>query len=457
MRETTKLAFTLLLHGLFGLAVCFCPGIQVPRAFKTKTAPAVVKDPFGVSDLKSTSLLRSAETQFSSGSNAAKWHRQRRRQMLEKYGDRIGPLERKSSSQAFALPLLVVTNLSLVLLSLLSGNLNPMQVVLLAVFPGSMFSLWQLQILHDCLHGCLLDKGKNTVFGCNRRDLQDWILFWGSMPSAFGYYLYLKFGHLTHHRNVGDPTRSTLERLFDSDQTDFEDGDVLFVAHRMKLKGGIGPKFTLPSLRKGGKTKEIRMSISKTGFNFWKKGNPVWNTVAFASSFMFERMMLVVNDTVVALSGRNFFFPNKPPEFHNACALYCRCAVIVRMVLWAVAGWKSLLFLYLSELLWSIPPHPACAMFVTNHGSKIDPATGACVPSSSTYAGRWYSLFTLGTNYHCEHHDFPTIPLHRLGHLRQIAPEFYRQGTADNVFEVMQNAFRNPDFYACLDAGVTLD
>jgi len=224
----------------------------------------------------------------------------------------------------------------------------------------------------------------------------------------------------------------------------------------MRLKGEIGPKFKLPSLGKGGEEKEVKMSISKSGFNLWRVGRPIRNALAFSVSFLFERVMLVVNDLVVALTGRNYFFPNKPQSFHDECAVYCRCAVAVRAALWALAGWKSLLFLYLSETLWSIPPHPACAMFVTNHGSGTDQLTGKCVPSSSTYAGKWYSFFTLGTNYHCEHHDFPTIPLHKLGKLRNIAPDFYPKGSKDNVFRIMKKAFSDPDFYACMDVGVNL-
>lgn len=162
--------------------------------------------------------------------------------------------------------------------------------------------------------------------------------------------------------------------------------DVLFVAHRMKLKGSPGPTFTFGD-------KKYTMSISKTGFNAWKDGHPIRNACAFATSFMYERAMLMINDVVVAITGRNYFFPNKPKEFHDECAKYCRYAVLVRALLWKLAGWKALLFLYLSETLWSIPPHPACAMFVTNHGSNID-ESGNCIPSSSTYAGRWYSLLT---------------------------------------------------------------
>jgi len=388
-------------------------------------------------------------------SSAAQWHRERRRQMIKRHGDQISSLERDASSQSIAVPLLAFANISLLLMSIWSGSLHPAKVLLLSL-PGSMLSLWQLQILHDCLHGSMFDKSRSKFgpFQIRRQALQDAVLFWGSMPSAFGYYLYLRYGHLTHHKNVGDPEKASLAKLFDSSEVDFEDGDVLFVAHRMKIKGDIGPTFTIPSFRRGGQSRKITMSISKMGFNAWERTKTLRNVVLFASSFMYERMMLVFNDTVVALTGKNFFFPNKPKQFHDECATYCRIAVLVRALLWAVGGWKSLLFLYLSETLWSIPPHPASAMFVTNHGSATNEETGECIPSSSTYAGRWYSLFTLGTNYHAEHHDFPTIPLNKLGALRDIAPEFYRKGTDDNVFRIIKGAFADPDFYACMDAGI---
>jgi len=418
--------------------------------------------------------LSTNNKQLSVFSPAAQWHQNRRREMSSKYGDQISPLERDSSSHTLALSLLLLSNICLFSLSILSSKLHPYQITLLALFPGSIFSLWTLQILHDLLHGSLLKKRQQKFLGIKKKDMQDMLLFWGSMPSAFGYYLYLKYGHLTHHKALGDEKSASLKQLFESDLKDFEDGDVLFVAHRMKLKGEIGPTFKFG-------VKKVTMSISKTGFNAWKEGHPIRNALLFTSSFMYERAMLIMNDVVVAITGRNYFFPNKPQQFHEECAKYCRCAVAVRALLWKLAGWKSLLFLYLSETLWSIPPHPACAMFVTNHGSTIDEQTGSCIPSSSTYAGRWYSLltckycacifstlslqsfkshilysfiFSVSTNYHCEHHDFPTIPLHRLGELRKIAPEYYPQGSRDNVFQIMRKVFSKPEFYACMDANI---
>ena len=348
--------------------------------------------------------------------------------MLEKYGDQIRPLETDATSQAIGLPLLAVTCSSLLGLSILVGvqDWSVWSVVVLAYFPGSMFSLWQLQLLHDVLHGSMLDKRSSTsVGGIPKKQLQDKLLFWGSLPSFYGYYLYLKAGHLTHHSNLGE---HSLADVFLSDKPTFEDGDVLFVAHRMDLTGDYGPQIPLPSFfnnnnidvdgddvddDKSNKKNVFKMSISKSGFYFWKDGSPVANAIIFATSFMYERFLLTINDVIVALVGKNLFFWDKPQSFHDECTDYARVATTVRGLLWLTCGWKSLLFLFLSESVWSLPPHPSCAMFVTNHGSEMTyggaggddgSSSGSderrCTPSRSTYAGAWYSIFTLATNLH---------------------------------------------------------
>ena len=74
------------------------------------------------------------------------WHRQRRREMLARYGDQIAPLERNASSQWIGLPLLVLSCAGLLVGSVVSGSLPVAAVVLLGVCPGSILSLWQLQL-----------------------------------------------------------------------------------------------------------------------------------------------------------------------------------------------------------------------------------------------------------------------------------------------------------------------
>jgi fatty acid desaturase len=423
-------------------------------------------------DLESEPSLLSQVTEtaaISSGSNsrrlsdAAQWHAERRRQMIQKYGDQIAPLERQASSWKIGIPLLLLGNACLLSLSLLSGSLPIWAVLLLALFPGSMLSLWQLQILHDVLHGSFLPKknNKSLFLGLSPKKLKDALLFWGSLPCYFGYYLYLKRGHLSHHAQLGDPTFS-LAQLFESSATDFEDGDMLFVAHRMKLKGATGPTVSLPSWWTAkGLGKKLTMSISRSGFFFWKPGQPLRNAMIYAISFVYERTLLGINDVFVAVLGKNLFFPNKPSDFQRDCVAYARVATLLRASLLCVGSWKSLLFLHLSETLWSIPPHPACAMFVTNHGSTMTSHSTAeestCIPTSSTYAGAWYSILTLGTNFHCEHHDFTSIPFQDLHKLHKIAPEYYPNSQERrSLWSTMIEAFAHPQFYACMDAGVTV-
>lgn len=379
--------------------------------------------------------------------------------MMRKYRDRLAPLER-ASSLPVGLPLLVFVNVALTVMAFQSSAWSLGQIVVLAAFPGAVFSLWQLQILHDVLHGCFQLPPK----------WEDRLLRVGSLPSVFGYYLYLKFGHLTHHKSLGQGDAANLKVLFDSSRVDFEDGDVLFVAHRMEIGPEIGPTFRLP----GGRA--LTFSLSRAAFQLWKPDNPAWNGLVFAASFLLERFMLCVNDVVVAITGTNSFFPNRPEAFHRECANQARMSTAFRLALAgcaeaAVAGswWKPLLFLFLCETLWSVPPHPCSAMFLTNHPSAEgggSAESSSCIPSQSTYAGSWYSVLTLGTNYHVEHHDFPTIPFHLLHRLQQLAPEFYRaaSGTTstgesaakssrerDNIWTLMRNALARPSVYACLN------
>ena len=390
--------------------------------------------------------------------------------MLEKYSSKIKPLEQNSHGLFVGLPLLILSNSILTYLAILSARLN-FSMILASAWFGSIFSLWQLQILHDALHGSLLPKHPFSLQSTlppnanktqrsqeklinnlkalgnkmieKRGAVHSFLLKYGSIPNAFGYYLYLSHGHLNHHKNLGNPSTISLETLFDSKEKDFEDGDVLFVSHRMKLLGNIGPKLRLFK-------KNMTLSISRLGFSKWRQGNAGLNACIFTLSFLTERCLLVINEFVVAIAGRNYFFPNKPEEFHRSCTDYSRLSVAVKCGICLLAkSFKPLIFLILVETLWSVPPHPACAMFVTNHGSSGEKE---CIPSSSTYAGFLYSLLTLGTNYHVEHHDFPTIPLHKLYLLKQIAPEFYR-GERDNLVDVMRKAFADPEYYACMNAG----
>ena len=151
----------------------------------------------------------------------AKWHLSRRSQILSNHPE----VKELIGKEEWTVPILAATNIAQVGCATAFAHLPAPAQVPLAILLGGTLSLWQFTLLHDVIHGtAALPKG------VRRND----VLFAGSLPSLFGYYLYLRYGHLTHHKSFGG---EPLAALFDSEQSDFEDGDALFVAHRQRLSG----------------------------------------------------------------------------------------------------------------------------------------------------------------------------------------------------------------------------
>lgn len=409
---------------------------------------------------------------------AAAWHAARRRAILEAHpevADCCGPDWR-------TLPLLVFANCLQLAGAVWSGMAIAdsggdlfvvLAVICFAAGVGGTMSLWSFACLHDLVHGTMVRADRAT---------REAMLFWLSFPTIFGYHLYLQRGHLSHHRNLG---RASAGQLFDSSRREFEDGDVLFVAHRQPLAGKpFEVNLPLPS----GDSFRFSPSVSHNVFTrFWEKpaggtgaaGGPgskpasattgLRNAFLYTFSMVLERFFLAINDKFVALLGTNVFFMNKPSVFHEGCANYARAAAVLHLLLFVLTGPGSLLYLFVAEVAWQLPFHPGCAMFVSNHGSGrcLD---GRCAPSSSLYIGGpwgWYDWVCMFSNYHLEHHDFPDVGLLQLPAIRKIAPEFYGSPApeskssseppprlavataASNWLEVVQSAFAAPQPYAC--------
>jgi len=418
----------------------------------------------------------------------AAWHAARRRAILEAHpevADLCGPDWR-------TLPLLVASNIAQLGLAVVSGNalsaagaddysMTLFGVLALATGVGGTLSLWSFSVLHDMVHGTVVRADKST---------REALLFWLSFPTIFGYHLYLQRGHLAHHRNLG---RASMGQLFESSRREFEDGDVLFVAHRQPLVGrafewevplpgdGEGKARFSPSIsfnvfsrlwdRSGeGPAQSPRSSDNSGGgeeeVELWRA---IRNGALYSFSMTFERCALAVNDKLVAITGTNYFFPNKPAEFQAGCATYARCAALLHAALFALSGPGALIYLLVAELAWQLPIHPGCGMFVSNHGSGRR-ADGGCAPTASLYVGGAWGVFDwicMFSNYHLEHHDFPDVGLLRLPEISRIAPEFFGlEGSSSRCsptpapelavalaetdwVATLRGAFATPQPYAC--------
>lgn len=377
----------------------------------------------------------------------AQWHATRRQEILAKH-PHVKALCGKS---AVTLPLVAATNAAQLALCHWSTSLDAPLFVPAAVLAGGTLSLWQFALLHDVKHGNAELPEALT---------KDAALFWGAAPSSlFGYYLYLKHGHLQHHKDFG---QFSLKQLFDSERVAFEDGDALFVAHRQKLRGDREGAGEGVGFFGKGEVGGLGVSISRTFYALgWRNGQagaavPAGiNALTYATSMVFERAALCFNEKLVAVLGRNLFFPDKPAEFHRDCAEYARASLAIHAALLALWGPKALLWLFLAEVGWQLPVHPASAMFVSNHPSLDRPGGEGCQPTASIYLGAWFDWLCCFSNFHVEHHDFPDVPAFRLKELRDAAPEFYDEralaGARDGWWGTMRRTFSGRGFYACGD------
>ncbi len=360
--------------------------------------------------------------------------------------ERHPELGQLSQPSKLTFPALIVVNALQLTLAREIGSLDlsPAITITLGATVGGTLSLWQFALLHDIKHGVA-----QLPMGMKPND----VLFFGSQPSLFGYYLYLRYGHLSHHKDFGSVS---LKDTFDSPASQFQDGDVLFSAHRQmhvgdRADGGIG---FLGSDAVGGRG----LSISRSFYSLlWREDAALSNLLVYCISMTYERLALCVNDKIVAVTGSNYFFPNKPADFLDNNSRYARFAATIHVALFFLGGGpNTLLYLLFAELGWQLPVHPACAMFVSNHPSykSVDEDGKAfCQPTSSVYnkdspAFDWLLAFT---NYHTEHHDMPTVPMWSLPEVNKRASSFYAglEGAQDSWVTVLQRAFRSRSYYGC--------
>ncbi len=95
----------------------------------------------------------------------------------------------------------------------------------------------------------------------------------------------------------------------------------------------------------------------------------------------------------------------------------------VNLAVYLLWGPKSLAYLALA-LFFSIGLHPLGARWIQRHY-----LVGDGEQETFSYYGR-LNLLTFNVGYHNEHHDFPSVPWHRLPRIRAAAPEAYADLTA---------------------------
>jgi len=95
----------------------------------------------------------------------------------------------------------------------------------------------------------------------------------------------------------------------------------------------------------------------------------------------------------------------------------------VNVAVYVLLGPKALAYLALA-LFFSIGLHPLGARWIQRHY-----LVGDGEQETFSYYGK-LNLLTFNVGYHNEHHDFPSVPWHRLPRIRATAPEAYEDLTA---------------------------
>ncbi|HEY2413691.1 MAG TPA: fatty acid desaturase [Pirellulaceae bacterium] len=117
------------------------------------------------------------------------------------------------------------------------------------------------------------------------------------------------------------------------------------------------------------------------------------------------------------------------------------CAAI-----FAIGGWKSLVYLLASQAFFTGFLQPYCLGWVLGishfHGAR------RYQPTASHY-GWLINLLSFNAGLHVEHHDLMTIPWRRLPKLRQIATEFYDdlETIPSYTWLALQFVFAGPQFF----------
>lgn len=114
--------------------------------------------------------------------------------------------------------------------------------------------------------------------------------------------------------------------------------------------------------------------------------------------------------------------------------------------LFAVGGWKSVVYLLASQTFFTGFLHPYCLGWVLGishfHGAR------RYQPTASHY-GWFINLVSFNAGLHVEHHDLMTIPWRRLPELRRIAADFYDdlETIPSYTWLALQFVFAGPQYF----------
>ena len=375
--------------------------------------------------------------------SAAAWHRQRRREMLAAHPE-VRKLISESDTWVAAMGALILPSFAWAVCH--SPDMSGPEWCVSIATIGSMRANWAIYCGHAISHGRW--RGLVGAFGTARYNAILASVNLGHLFQVVPSYWLL---HHSHHTKLGSlPLLEARERARRGRQTD---GDL-----------GIATRLFSPPARK------YSLIVDRDG------------TVLPRQSEVLHQALSVLVHAIAPVAFAGYAVAALRADNGTDRALQTS---LVAQALASLAGylaivgvcmvegsWSPLVFTLASSLYWLSPlnvnwvwtcPHVCQAGAVRGSDGWNDNSEGEGAeplqPTVSFYTpnnifGHLLDVYMGFENYHCEHHDFPDVPMYRLPQLRALCPEYYDDLRAMPLAEVStwRILLTGDFFYACQDA-----
>src|SRR6478672_681713 len=329
----------------------------------------------------------------------AVWHRERAKAMIKAHPE-IKELFGTDASTAFWCLAAAGAQLA----AALAVSRGPWWLLLLvAYFVGTSINVMLFQLGHECVHGLVFKR-----LWWNR------LLFTITTLPMFlsGHHTWWA-EHLVHHTDMG------AKKDFISRRRTF------FLATRL-----TSPLFI---------TYSLIMLVTQMG-------RSVVGLVIYIFGSLLRGRLRPGKLTLAVLADEHLVSGYEKEGFSLWAVWYPLINLSVCAALFAIGGWKSLVYLLASQAFFTGFLHPYCLGWVLGishfHGAR------RYQPTASHY-GWLINLMSFNAGLHVEHHDLMTIPWRRLPKLRRIAAEFYDnlETIPSYTWLALQFVFAGPQFF----------
>jgi sphingolipid delta-4 desaturase len=329
----------------------------------------------------------------------AVWHRERAKAMIKAHPE-IKDLFGHDSSTAFWCFAAAGAQLALAV----AASYGPWWLVILTAWlVGSSINIMLFQLGHECVHG--------LVF---KRPSWNRLMFTITTLPMFlsGHHTWWA-EHLVHHTDMG------AKKDFISRRRTF------FLATRLD-----SPLFLPYSLFM------LLMQVARS----------VVGLTMYVFGSLLRGRLKPSERTLAVLADAHLVSGYKKDGVETWAVSYPLINLAVCAALFAIGGFKPIVYLLLSQAFFTGFLHPYCLGWVLGishfHGAR------SYQPTASHY-GRFINLVSFNAGLHVEHHDLMTIPWRQLPKLRQIAPEYF-----DNLEQIrsytllaLQFVFATPRYF----------